>query len=467
MKYIGPFLRLNSLNEENIENQLFHLSKESFRHIIFNSKCGIIVNTKEAKSKDLIGDLDSNILKNHHPILCMYKRGNPKLKNTNNKFYWDDGKIKKDIDIFTNSCMTLTLLELADYYKDFKNIDKHKYSLCTIYNNLAKKQLHFYATYLRNDEGVFVDKVDTTDSDSMDFKFEIKNSKFKFSNQGFIMCAFYKYSLNDVSKNSDMYKNFALDILNMFIDYKEDLTSLSFDELLKTTLSMNIFYKYSKNKDARVLLLHLFEILNDKYCNCVSTLNKPKFESLCLYNINALMLYRNTDFLIYKDLFNSLSEELIKFYNSDYGIFVKTGDGKPFDYSPTDVYLYINFLLLNCFQNIESKKDFLPMLTSTFKNQLVNSGLILTWPSAPNLDDRERYKGFSLDSKDLLDEKDFKLSTIPSPENLEFAPVFIKEIKYNEKKHTFKQGKSYFYSAKNMPIFFMEIFLHNMIYKNK
>ncbi|KAJ52882.1 hypothetical protein BD780_003190 [Clostridium tetanomorphum] len=457
MKYIGPFLRLNSLNKENIKNQLFHLSKESMKNIIFNSKCGIEINTKELKNKRFT-DLNTNILKSSYPILCVYKKSNPKLKNINDKFYWNGEKIKKEINIPTNAFMTLALLELADYYNIFKDKDDSKYALSIIYKELAKKQLQFYASYLRNEEGVFIDKIDTTDSSLNEFKLEIKNNKFKFSDQALLMAAFYKCYLLDDSKDGINYRNFSFDIMNMFIEFKQDLYSLSFEELLKLSLGLNIFYKFSNKEDTNLLLIDLFELIGENYFSNIEISTGIKLENLCLYYINCFLLYKNTGFIIYKETADKLHVELLKFYNDELGIFVKVGEKDPYKFSSSEICLYVLSLMLH---NDDSS---LPMLTSIFKKQLVNSGIILSWPDAPTLDDIERYKNFSLSSEDLLEEKNFKLPSIPSPENIELAPIFIKNINFNEKKHVFKQGKTSFYSNRNIPIFFFTIYLYNNCY---
>jgi len=460
LKYIGPFLRLNSLNQNNIKNQLFHLSKESMKNIIFNSKCGIIINTKELKSKKL-SDLDTNILKSSYPLLCIYKKSNPKLKSVNDKLYWSDEKAKKEINIDTNAFMTLSLLELTDYYDFFKNIDDSKYALSIIYANLAKRQLQFYASNMRNEEGVFVDKIDISDSSSNELKLEIKEDKFKFSDQAILMAAFYKSSLQDDSKESVEYKNFSLDILNMFIEFKEELYALSFEELLKLSLGLNIFYKYSKNENAKILMLDLFELINENFFSNASFITETKLENICIYYISSFLSYKNTGYIIYKDTVDKLYLELLKFYNDELGIIVKNNERDPFKFSPTEICLYIMCLFLN---TNECEDNSSPIISSIFKKQLVNSGIILSWPETPSLDDRERYKNFSLNSDDLLEEQDFRMSSIPTPENINLASIFIKNITFSERKHEFKQGKTSFYSNKNMLIFFFTIYLCNNCY---
>lgn len=464
MKYIGPFLRLNSLNKDNIKNQLFHLSKESIRHIIFNSKCGITITTKELKNKQL-SDLDVNILKSTYPLLCIYKKSNPKLKNINDKLYWNEDKLKKEITITTNAFMTLSLLELADYYDFFKNIDDSKYALSIIYSNIAKKQLQFYASNMRNEDGVFVDKIDLSDPSLNELKLEIKNEKFKFSDQAILMAAFYKISLLDDSKESIDYRNFSLDIMNMFIKFKQELYCLSIDELLKISLGINIFYKYSKNEDAKVLLLDIFDLITENYFSLSELNTVMKLESTCTYYINSMLLYKSTGYIACKDTADKLYLELIKSYNDELGIIIKHNEKNSLKFSPIEICLYILSLMLNNKEcDNDSDNDYIPMLCSIFKKQLVNSGLILSWPETPNLDDRERYKNFSLNSDDLLEEKDFKLPTIPPPENNNLAPIFIKSISFNDKKQEFKQGKTSFYSERNMPIFFYVIYLYNNCY---
>ncbi|WP_315119297.1 hypothetical protein [uncultured Clostridium sp.] len=461
MKYIGPFLRLNALSKENIKNQLFHLSKESLKDILLNSKCGILIDTKEFKNKKLSED-EINVLKHSYPIISIYKKSNPKLKKVNDRFYWADDKLKKEINISTNAFMTLSLLELGDYYKQFESIDKRKYCYHLIYNNIVKKQLQFYASNLRNEEGVFIDKIDLTDSSANDYNLEAKDNKFKFSDQALLMAAFYKASLDDDSKDVLGYRTFSLDILNMFLQYRHELYNLSIDELLKLCFSLNVFYSYSKNEDANLLMLDIFELINENYINNIELNSEVKVENLCLSYINSYLLYRNTGFIRYKDIMNRLHEELIKCYNEEWGIFVKLKEKDSLKFSPMEISLYLLCLMISS-ENLDcSSSNLFPIIASVYKKQLINSGMILSWPDAPTLDDRERYRNFSLNSEDLLDESEFKPSYIASSENLNLAPIFVKSVKYNEKKSSFKQGKSSFYSDRNTIPFFFIIYLHNI-----
>jgi hypothetical protein len=320
LKYIGPFLRMNSLKKENIESQLIHLSKESVKHIVLKSKCGISVPIKELKIKNM-PNFDINTFKSFSPLLCVYKKASPKLTFDGDKMYWDESSFKKHIVISSNAFMTLCLLELSDYYMKFRDMDISKYFLGALYLSLAKKQLEFYMSYFRNQEGVFVDKKDVTDSDLNELKFDDKNSGFNFSDQALLMAAFYKCSLLDEESDRKNLYNFSMDILNMFLQFKEEIYRLSLKELSRLCFAINIFYDYSKNEEARLLILDLTEYLMESYKNSSPITGDDKVEFECLLYIDCLLYYKNTGIQKLKDDSNLILNKLIKLYNKEYGIF--------------------------------------------------------------------------------------------------------------------------------------------------
>ena len=61
LNFLGPFLRINTLDKNNIKNQFFYLSKESLKDIVFDSKCGIYIPTRDFKSKSF-SNFDAKIL---------------------------------------------------------------------------------------------------------------------------------------------------------------------------------------------------------------------------------------------------------------------------------------------------------------------------------------------------------------------------------------------------------------------
>lgn len=452
LKYIGPFLRINKLKKENVEHQLFHLAKESLKQVVLYSKCGVHTSPKELKIKNT-SNFDINTFKDVSPLLCIYKKASPKLINIENILCWDEDKFKKEINIDSNALMTLCLLELCDYYSTFKNIDTKNYNLANLYFSLSKKQLEFYASYFRNEEGVFVDKKDSSDLFTGELKFEEKNKKFKFSTQALLMAAYYKCACLCKDEDNNGYKNFSLDILNMFINYKEELYLLSSSELTELCLGLNIFYKYSKNEDCKVLLLDLSELLYEKYSDCFVEFD---LEKDCMNYINFTIFYKNTGIVKFKDKAEDMCSKFLELYDPEKGIFIKDTESKDINFSCLEIALYVLVCITHSQINQDSDKSDLIIL-DVFKHQLVDSGIIASWPDVPDLQDVERYKNYTLKSEDLLDDQDFRMTSIPTPESCELASVFNKSIVYNKKKETFKVSKNSFDTYKNMLIFFLII----------
>ncbi|MCM8711862.1 hypothetical protein M2651_12730 [Clostridium sp. SYSU_GA19001] len=460
LKYIGPFLRMNTLNSENIEKQLFFLAKESVKFLVLNSRCGITVPSNELKAKNL-PNIDNSIIHSISPLLCIYKKANPKLINIGGNLSFDYDALKKEITIESNGLMTLSLLELIDYYKKFKDIDSKKYSLSNLYLFLCRKQLEFYAANFRNIEGVFVDKKNVSRELADDFKFEEKNKKFKYSDQAFMMTAFYKYSLYDNGKCGEEYRNFSLDILNMFKEYKYELYLCSKEEICKLCFAFNLFYEYSKLPEANLIVLDLMEFLMEKDKDILPIDTELDLEQDFFVFINSMMLFHNTGILKFKDNAEEIYNKLLDLYEPERGIFIKPCDKKEITYSCIDIMAYLLSILYHS-KLFGKSKDSNMIMIDVFKRQLIDSELVLSWPSSPELDDVERYKNFSSKAEDLLDEQDFRMASIPTPETSELPPVFIKNVTYNKKKEVFSQGKSTFDSSKNMFIFLLIIYLYKL-----
>lgn len=455
LKFIGPFLKINTLTHENIEKQISYFARESFKHITLSSRCGITTPINDFKLKN-IPNFDINTFKKLSPLLCIYKKANPKITSSTS-MSWDENTFKKEIVISSNAFMTLTCLELVSYYAQFKDIDSKLYALSKVYSSLARKQLDFYTSYLRNSEGVFVDKKDNSDHLADKYSFEEKNKKFKYSDQALLMAAFYKCGCLPDNKDGEAYKEFALDILKMLIEYKEEIYNLSFEETNKLCFAINIFCKYSDNESSKLLLVDLCDLLLDKVEEKSEDDEDIKVDSFSLLYINLDLAFETTKLLKLKEQSEKIFSKLIKLYDSERGIFLKEKDKKEVDYTSEEIVMYLLFVLENL--RSDSSKDNNSICIDIFKRQLINSGITLSWPDAPTLDNAERYKNFSLKSDDLIDEHSFRMAPVPTTESSEMAPVFTKSVQYNTKKETFSTKKNTFDSTKNMSLIFMIIYL--------
>lgn len=456
MRYIGPFFRMNSLSEKEINGQLFYLSKEAVKTIVLNSKCGLVSQIK--KYNKLSSSIDITTNSNFSPLLCVYRKASPTFIHSKNSNGFDEETFKKEINPSTNALMSLCLLELLDYYRSFENIDKSIYSINEIYKNLAKDQLDFYSSHLRNREGVFVDKKNILENNYKNFNLVDKDKKFKFSDQSFMMLAYYLYSIKSPNDEySDLYKEFSEQILKMFCDFKDQIYDCSLDEVCKVLLSLNVLYSYNYNNDElKDLIIDLADYAMCKFDEKDYYIDSLDTASLC--SIVLTLSYKHTKILTFSEKTTEIINRLYTLYDEDKGAFYKLSSKKEIKYSCFDITFYILAFII--YQNIISNSNEYRMMISTiYKKFIINSGLITSWPEAPTLDDYERYRSFSLNSNDMVDESYFRMPNIPTPDSTGVAPIFNKYITYNKRKDSFSISKNTFDSYRNFLNFFLLIHL--------
>ena len=456
LRYIGPFFRMNSLSEKEINGQLFYLSKEAVKTIVLNSRCGLVSQIKKYNKSSSSIDITTN--SNFSPLLCVYRKASPTFIHSKNSNGFDEETFKKEINPSTNALMSLCLLELLDYYRSFENIDKNIYSINEIYKNLAKDQLDFYSTHLRNREGVFVDKKNILENNAKNFNLVDKDKKFKFSDQAFMMIAYYLFSIkNSNDESSDLYKEFSEQILKMFCDFKDQIYNCSLDEICKVLLSLNVMYSYNDNNDdLKDLIIDLADYAMCKFDEKDYYIDSLDTASLC--SIVLTLSYKHTKILTFSEKTTEIINRLYTLYDEDKGAFYKLSSKKEIKYSCFDITFYILAFII--YQNIISNSNEYRMMISTiYKKFIINSGLITSWPEAPTLDDYERYRGFSLNSKDMVDESYFRMPNIPTPDSTGVAPIFNKYITYNKRKDSFSIRKNTFDSYRNFLNFFLLIHL--------
>ena len=158
--------------------------------------------------------------------------------------------------------------------------------------------------------------------------------------------------------------------------------------------------------------------------------------------------------MMFSKIGDKINENLLSLYSPEQGIFLKNSDKKEIDFSSSEIFFY---LLSTLYYN-EGNEE-LNSLGDIYKRQIIHSGIVSSWPDAPSLDNPERYDNYTLKSEDLLDELQFRLPSIATPESTNVSPIIYKSIKYNLKKQTFDQSKNSFYSEKNLNILYMILHL--------
>lgn len=453
LKYIGPFFRMNSLSQEEINAQLFYLSKEAVKTIVLESKCGLVSSIKNFKN--LSPSFDINTMNNFSPLLCVYRKASPNFIHSKNSNGFDEDTFKKEINPSTNALMSLCLLELLDYYRCFENIEKTTYSIYEMYNSLTKEQLEFYSKNLRNSEGLFTDKKNMFENNSKNYNLVDKDKKFKFSDQAFMMLAYYLYSYKNKNNDSSKeYESFALEILQMFIDYKENIYECSLEELCRILLAFNILYSYSHLENLQALIADISDYAMNKFDDKDYYITSLDTVSLCA--IVLTLSYKHTNIIAFKDKSKAIMDKLYSLYDEDNECFYKLSSKKEIRYSSLDIIFYLLAFILNEDSNRSEYKN---LISSVYKKYLISSGLITSWPEAPTLDDYERYRGLSLVSNDMLDESFFRMPNVITPSSSGMAPIFNKYVTYNKRKSSFTINKNSFDSSRNFLIFYLFIHL--------
>lgn len=369
---------------------------------------------------------------------------------------FDSSSFKREINPTTNALMTMSLLELSDYYF-YTDKKPNKDSFKDAYKYLAREQLDFYYENLRNSEGIFISKKSLFENESKNSNLIEKDRKFAFSDQAFMMNAYYLYSLHEEDNEvKEEYEEFSTQILQMFLDYKEALYNLSFEEGLKTLLAFNIFYNYSNNTEIIGLIIDLTDFLINKFDEKDYYVNSL---DLCsLFAVTLIYSYEHTNLVNIKEKYTEIMDKLLSLYDEDNNIIQKLTDKKEIKYTSFDLCFYLISIIMYSNKS-DSIRKYTPIISKIYKKYFLNSDLITSWPDAPDLDNMERYKQFSMLSKDMIDETFFRMPNLPTLENTGLSPIFIKNITYSKKKDIFTNSSSKsFDSYKNMFIFFM--FIH-------
>lgn len=454
MKYIGPFFRMNSISQEDIKGQLFHLSKEAIKTLTLNSKCGIVSYFRSSKKSHSNNDI--SILSNFSPLLCIYKKSSPSFIHSKISSGFDESTFRKTITPSTNALMTLSLLELSNYYSNYSRLSRDTKSLEKPYYLMAKKQLEFYSNNLRNSDGVFIEKKNIADSTSKGYKLIDTDKGFKFSDQAFMMCAYYIYSIyyNEDTVSAE-YKEFSYQILDMLYNFKEELYNISFDDCCLVLMALNIFYDYEKNDKCKSLIIDLSDFLSNKFEE--KNYLASSLDYSCLFAINLYIAFEHTDILSFKEKSIEIFEKLESLYDTNKNIFIKLSDKKEVKYTSLEICFYFLAMIFYSSEKDDSLSN-RNMLSNMYKRLLVDSGIVCSWPEAPTLDEIERYKKLSLRSDDMLSESYFRMPNSPTPNNNGLAPIFIKNITYSRKKDNFSVSKTSFDSNRNMIIYYS--FIH-------
>ena len=251
----------------------------------------------------------------------------------------------------------------------------------------------------------------------------------------------------------------------MFCDFKDQIYDCSLDEICKVLLSLNVLYSYNNdNNELKDLIIDLTDYAMCKFDEKDYYIDSLDTVSLC--SIVLTLSYKHTKIITFSEKTTEIINRLYTLYDEDKGAFYKLSSKKEIKYSCFDITFYI--LAFITYQNtLGTSNEYRMMISTIYKKFIINSGLITSWPEAPTLDDYERYRGFSLNSSDMVDESYFRMPNIPTPDSTGIAPIFNKYITYNKRKDSFSTSKNTFDSYRNFLNFFLLIHLFKDDYMNE
>ncbi len=452
--HLGKFLKLNSLEYPLIEYQLFNFSKESLKQILLSSKCGEIINGKEFKNRPPTTDLLNT--KHIYPLACLYKKAKPKIKSENNIYHWKQEKIKKNIDILSNAYMTLSILNLAEYYDKIIYNEKKRNDIVKFYVSCAKYQLNYYLNNFRNELGLFVNKITLDDNKNKDHNitFSSSDSSFEFSAQAYLMVCFYKCSvfLKDTSPYKLPFLNFSKEIENMFIEFKNDILNYPNKKSIELLQALILYINVDNCTNTAIISLSLDIVENffSKYSlSSISTYNK-----FLLYNVlielKSSVLKQNNDAF-------SEQKKLISEYIWDLDeIFLDKNLCKNEIIDTYDIIAYELYLLK--FNKHESLKF--------YNDVLIPSKIFSSFPNIPKNYESEKYFQFNYKAENIIPDKYFKPSLYKTMNECNLTPIVCKNIHFLQDKHKFSKPKVKFDSRINMRLIYLMIStLKNIIIK--
>lgn len=443
--HLGKFLKLNSLEYPLIEYQLFNFSKESLKQILLSSKCGEIINGKEFKDKPPNTDLLNT--KHIYPLACLYKKAKPKIKSEKNIYYWKPEKIKKNVDILSNAYMTLSVLNLAEYYEKIIYDEKKRNDIVKFYVSCAKCQLNYYLNNFRNELGLFVNKIALSDNENKNYNttFSTCDSSFEFSSQAYLMVCFCKCSilLKDTSPYKLPFLNFSKEIENMFIEFKNDILNYHNKKSIELLQAFTLYINMNNNKDTPIinLSLDIIENLFSKYSlSSIST-----YDKFLLYNV--LIKLRSTILNQNNDAFSE-QKKLISEYIWDLDeIFLDKNLYKNEIIDTYDIIAYELYLLkVNKHESLKFYNDV-----------LIPSKIFSSFPNIPKNYESEKYFQFNHKTENIIPDKYFKPSSYKTMNECDLTPIICKNIRFLQDKNKFSKPKIKFDSKINMRLIYLMI----------
>ena len=401
----------------------------------------------------------SKLISNIVLLKCLYKKSKPVFVKPSDEvinpgdYMWDMNKCNKTIISSVQSLCIVSLLKAAEL------VEASNPTLGIVMVKFARIIYDFITTYLRNEEGLFIDAENKTKylTDELNIKPVQKDAK--LVDQILMYEAFlYLYGLTSKQDSlfyysgNEKYLNEASNIYEYLHINRHLLYDFSTKELCFTISSISRWYSIDTNikhkEEYKYLIIELTDELTSRiklngeimYSN--NNLNSSSIPVSFSAVSAFLEAYKLTDIIKFKESSLKVYNYLDELYDIEYNLF-HHGDNSKISYSIKDMADIIKAIFL--YNKIRKSEKTSQMLINFYNSSILNSGIIQSMP--------QKYTKFMNHEFTFPD-------NIPVTEEVKKAPVFLKSLRKSFKKSASVTVSKHYSSSYSL--YASYIFLNNI-----
>lgn len=388
-------------------------------------------------SEDKIDEVYDNIV----PIMCVYKKAKPIFATPQDEYLnygiymWDINSFNKIITVEGQCYTILSMLSLANTLKETRPY------LTNTLIIVATQFYDFLCTYMRNEEGLFIDVKDK--SKVYEEKPDIKpnKSKTKVQNQLLVFTSLlhlkqmYVNVFNEKYRDENIIERYDVELTSIYdfiTSIKYDLVSLSSRCIAQCINLLYSCYEIDEDDDRKLFYKECITLLCDELINRIKATGEVEkgennFSPVSFYtNIrcsNALIEgYLATGIDKFLDFSTKIYKYISAYYNPNYSLFIQNYENKV-SISIRDISETVKLLLSR--YKIFNDEICLNTIIEFYNSAVNNSGIVQNISLAT--DNLESYF------------QNLNLNDRP--------PIFLKSIRINFKKENTVKASKHFNST--------------------
>ena len=445
-------LQFSNVNE-NIYDIRSKLNNFSLNNIMWSSLfsgMGIInpLTEKDVERFFKLNKSDNNtkdLLSNYVPIKCIYAKGHPIFVNppveilNPGKYMWDFDSFDRSISLSAQAFLILDLCIAAELLYESSITDG------LIALKSARLIYDFISTYLRNEDGLFVNGVDKTKDFEKDLKIKISSKKVNLYEQILVFEAslyLHNVSCDEYYKEyktskSETFINEALSLFDYIHNNYQLLFDLSTKDIALSISSLSRCCSITADTKLKENLRFLiFNLMCELEARIVITgevkddLDRDVTSSVIShFKVYSAMLegFMQIGVEKFKDIAERIYNTILDLYDPALGLFLMK-DYNHISYTISDIAEIIKSFLLN--EMIYKNSNSLETLRSFYDFSIDRSGIVQSIVK----------KIINSNSMDII-----LGEHIPLMDEINKAPIFLKNLKFkiSKKNTTYEISKSY------------------------